>query len=247
VTVSLSRTDGVARLVLDRPDKGNALNVEMSRDIREALDEAALEPGVLVVESSTPGMFVSGADIADLRQRTRVEALARLNHNLFLALEEYPWPTVAVVDGPALGGGCELALACDMRVTTSRSTWGLPEVTLGIIPSAGGMHRLPRIVGWGVASELILSGRRIDGTEAHRIGLANRVCEPDELEEVLAGLLRDLGRASPTATQYAKEAMRAPADRSRVADAALQALCFESDDARQRLDSFLARRARSRA
>lgn len=247
MSVSLVRRDGVARLVLDRPDKGNALNAEMSRDIRAALDEAAAEPAVLVVESSTPGMFVAGADIADLRQRTRVEALARLNHNLFLALEEYPWPTVAVVDGPALGGGCELALACDVRVATSRSTWGLPEVTLGIIPSAGGMHRLPRIVGWGVASELILSGRRIDGTEAHRIGLANRVCDTEDLEGVVADLLRDLGRASPTATRYAKEAMRAPADRSRLADAALQALCFESDDARERLDAFLARRGRNRA
>ncbi|MDT0213059.1 enoyl-CoA hydratase/isomerase family protein [Rothia sp. ARF10] len=247
MSVTLTRTDGVAHLVLDRPDKGNALNVELSGDIRSALEEAAEHPGVLVIESSTPGTFVSGADIADLRRRTRVEALARLNHNLFLAIEEYPWPTVAVVDGPALGGGCELALACDMRVTTTRSTWGLPEVTLGIIPSAGGMHRLPRIVGWGVASELILSGRRIDGVEAHRIGMANRVCDVDDLDRVVADLLRDLGRASSTATRYAKEAMRAPADRSRVADAALQALCFESEDARQRLDAFLERRARSRA
>ncbi|MEU3270041.1 enoyl-CoA hydratase/isomerase family protein [Saccharomonospora sp. NPDC006951] len=237
----LDHDNGVSTLTLDRPAKRNALNVEMSQAIWRALDEAREQPGILVVRSSTPGTFVAGADIADLAQRTRVEALSRLNQDLFLKLEEFPWPSVAVVDGPALGGGCELALACDFRVGSTRSVWGLPEVRLGIIPSAGGLWRLPRLIGWAAATELIHTGRRVGAEEARQLGLLHRLCEPGELEGTMDGLLGELRKASLTAVRYAKEAMRAPQDRNRVGDAALQALCFESEDARQRLGAFLAR------
>lgn len=243
MTVILDRDGSVATLTLDRPDKRNALNVEMSEAIAAALSEARREPGVLVLRSSTPGHFVAGADIADLARRTRVEALARLNHELFLQLEEFPWPTVAVVDGPALGGGCELALACDFRVGSTRSLWGLPEVRLGIIPSAGGLWRLPRLIGWAAATDLIMTGRRIGATEARDLGLLHRLCEPEELPDTVDDLLSELSKASLTAVRYAKEAMRAPVDRNRVGDAALQALCFESPEARERLGAFLARSA----
>jgi len=241
MTARLDRDGRVATLTLDRPDKRNALNVEMSEAIAAALDEARREPCVLVVRSSTPGMFVAGADIADLAARTRVEALSRLNQELFLRIEEFPWPTVAAVDGPALGGGCELALACDFRVGTTRSRWGLPEVRLGIIPSAGGLWRLPRLVGWAAATDLIMTGRRIGAAEAREIGLLHRLCEPDELPATVDALLAELSAASLTAVSYAKEAMRAPADRGRIGDAALQALCFESAEARERLGAFLTR------
>lgn len=241
MTVRLERAGTIITMTLDRPDKRNALNVEMSEAISTALDEARREPGVLVVRSSTPGNFVAGADIADLAKRTRIEAMSRLNHELFRKLEEFPWPSVAVVDGPALGGGCELALACDFRVGSTRSLWGLPEVRLGIIPSAGGLWRLPRLIGWPAATDLILSGRRIGAQEALEMGLLHRLSEPEELEETVDGLVGELAKASLTAVSYAKEAMRAPADGGRVADAALQALCFESDDARERLGAFLAR------
>ncbi|ASR36124.1 hypothetical protein BAY61_15170 [Prauserella marina] len=239
--VRLDHDNGVNTLTLDRPAKRNALNVEMSEAISGALDQAREQPGILVVRSSTPGTFVAGADIADLAQRTRAEALSRLNQQLFLKLEEFPWPSVAVVDGPALGGGCELALACDFRVGSSRSLWGLPEVRLGIIPSAGGLWRLPRLIGWAAATELIYTGRRVGADEARQLGLLHRLCEPAELEGTMDGLLGELRKASLTAVRYAKEAMKAPHDRNRVGDAALQALCFESEDARQRLGAFLAR------
>lgn len=244
MTVTLTRVGQCTVLTLDRPDKRNALNVEMSQAISDALDKARQDPSILLIRSSTAGTFIAGADIADLSRRTRVEALSRLNHELFLKLEEHPWPTVAVVDGPALGGGCELALACDFRVASTRSLWGLPEVRLGIIPSAGGLWRLPRLVGWAAATDLIMTGRRITAEEARAMGLVNRLSEPEDLDAEVEQLVEDLAAASLTAVRYAKEAMRAPADRNRVGEAALQALCFESDDAKQRLGAFLARTAK---
>lgn len=225
----------------DRPEKHNALNVEVSQALDALLTEHHDTELPLVLASSTPGMFVAGSDVASLRTRTLDDSLNRLNGTLFQRLEDHPWPTIAVVDGPALGGGCELALACDFRVASSRSLWGLPEVRLGIIPSAGGLWRLPRLVGWGAAVDLITTGRRIDADEADRFGMLSRLSPPDDLDDTTDQLLDDLRRASPAAVRLAKEAMRATPDHRRLVDALAQAVSLSGEDTQQRLDAFLSR------
>jgi enoyl-CoA hydratase len=238
--------DGAGRVAVDvtpaavvvsfiRPEKRNAIDPAASAAIADALDRAVAVPRPVVFRSATRGMFVAGTDLDGLRRRTVEDSLDRLNGRLFQRVAEHPWPTVAVVEGWALGGGCELALACDLRVSTSDASWGLPEVRLGLVPSAGGMTRLAALVGTGAATDLILSGRRIDGVEAHRLGLVQRLAAADDLDATLDRVLDDLGRAAPLAQRLAKEAMRVVGDRHRLVDATAQALCIASDDAQQRI------------
>lgn len=233
--------EDAVRVRIDRPEKHNALNVEVSHALDAVLTEHRDTRLPLVLSSTTPGMFVAGSDVASLRERTLDDSLARLNGTLFQRIEDHPWPTIAVVDGPALGGGCELALACDLRVASTRSIWGLPEVRLGIVPSAGGLVRLPRIVGWSAGVDLIMTGRRIGADEADRIGLISRLAEPAGIEATLGDLLADLAKASPLATRLAKEAMRAAPDHRRLVDALAQAVSLSGQDAQERLDAFLSR------
>lgn len=228
-------------LLFDRPEKRNALNRQLSRAISLALSAAESSARPLVLRSRTPGMFVGGADVAELKERSVEDSLSRLNARLFQQVFEYPWPTVAVVDGAALGGGCELALACDFRITSDRAQWGLPEVRLGIIPSAGGLTRLARLVGVGTANDLVLTGRRVDGHEALKLGLVHRAVPAGELDAGLAALLHELGRAAPLAVRLAKEAMRVEGDHHRLVDAAAQALCIGSDEAQSRLQALVDR------
>ncbi|MGW3614017.1 enoyl-CoA hydratase/isomerase family protein [Micromonospora sp. NPDC005163] len=231
-------------LTLDRPEKRNALNADLSDALAEAVLACAETPLPLVIRSEAPGMFVAGADVAQLRARTVGENLERRNSRLFQLVADHPWPTVALVDGAALGGGCELALACDLRVSTPDAWWGLPEVRLGIVPSAGGLTRLAELVGRGCAHDLVFSGRRIRGSEAARIGLVQRLAD-GSLDETLDALLADLAPASPFAVRLAKEAMRVTGDRHRLVDAAAQALCIAQPDTQARLAAMLQKRSRS--
>lgn len=232
------RHDAVV-VAFDRPEKRNALSASMSRMLGEILTEHEATPLPLVLTSTNPGMFVAGTDLADLRDRTFDESLARTNARLFRRLEEHPWPTIAMVDGPALGGGCELALACDIRVGTPNAVWGLPEVRLGLVPSAGALHRLPDLVGRSRATELILTGRRIDNDEAHRIGLVQRVAAADAAATVLDDLLAEFASCSLDAVRLAKEAMRIGGDPGRLVDALAQAHRIDSEDTMRRLDRLL--------
>ncbi|WP_324276727.1 enoyl-CoA hydratase/isomerase family protein [Blastococcus brunescens] len=194
--------------------------------------------------SVTPGMFVAGTDIPSLLKRTLHDSLGRINSRLFQRIADHPYPTVAVVAGAALGGGCELALACDFRITTADALWGLPEARLGLIPSAGGLTRLSTLVGAGAATDLVLTGRRITGEEARAIGLASRLAgtdSPDGLDAALDQLLQQLAACAPMAQRLAKEAMRVDGDRHRLVDAAAQALCISTDDAQQRLQALVNR------
>jgi enoyl-CoA hydratase/carnithine racemase len=184
-------------------------------------------------------MFVAGADLNELRRRTVGESLARLNQRLFQQVHDHPWPTIAVVDGWALGGGFELALACDFRLSTAEAVWGLPEVRLGIIPSGGALCRLEALIGRSRATELILTGSRIDGSRAYEIGLVQRLANRDGLELALDDLVGALGRTSMQAVRLAKEAMRVRGDRHRMVDATAQALCIASDDTQARIAAQL--------
>lgn len=240
-SLTFDRSERAVTVGFTRAEKRNALDLSTSRALDAALDEAAEIALPLVLRSATPGMFVAGTDVAALRERTVEDSLGRVNARLFQRVEDHPWPTIAVVDGWALGGGCELALACDLRITTEQARWGLPEVRLGIIPSGGGLTRLAHLVGGSVASDLVLTGRRIDGVEAHRVGLAQRLTTPEQLDHTLDELLDELGATSTQAVRLAKEAMRVDGDRHRLVDAAAQALCIESDEAQGRIAALLER------
>jgi enoyl-CoA hydratase len=226
-------------VLFDRPERRNALSVDMSRALDQVLDRYATTPLPLVLRSATPGMFVAGTDIASLKARTVEDSLGRVNSALFQRLHDHPWPTVAVVEGAALGGGCELALACDFRISSEEAQWGLPEVRLGLIPSAGALTRLAELVGSGAATDLVLTGRRVRGAEAHAMGLTSRTLPAEGLDAALDELLGELAKAAPLAQRLAKEAMRVDGDRNRLVDAAAQALCIATEDAQQRLQAVL--------
>lgn len=235
-------SDRCETLLLDRPDKRNALDADLSDALLKGVLAARSSPRPLVLRSRTPGMFVAGADVAQLRERTVEESLGRRNSRLFQAIADHPYPTIAVVEGAALGGGCELALSCDLRLSSRDAWWGLPEVRLGIVPSAGGLTRLAGLVGLGRARDLAFSGRRVRGEEAAGYGLVEWI--DDDLDALLARVLDDLGAASMFAVRLAKEAMTVEGDRHRLVDAAAQALCIAQPDTQERLSAMLTRRSR---
>jgi len=239
IPIRIVRGERATTIAFTRGEKRNALDIPTSRAICTALDELDGVETPLILRSATPGMFVAGTDVASLRERTVADSLGRINSTLFRRLNEYPAPTIAVVDGWALGGGCELAIACDFRISTPSARWGLPEVRLGIIPSGGALHRLAPLIGGSMATDLVLTGRRIDGTEAHRIGLVQRLATDGDLDAALSTLLDDLGAASPFAVRLAKEAMRVQGDPSRLIDATSQALCIADDEAQRRMAELI--------
>ena len=238
-TVQVTHDDRAVTIALNRPHKRNALDVATSRSLAAAVDASVDTPLPLVFRSRAPGMFVAGTDVADLRARSVDQSLGRINSRLMRRVYDHPWPTIAVVDGPALGGGCELALACDFRVASTRSLWGLPEVRLGLVPSAGGLWRLAQIVGEALATELILTGRRLEAAEAKQAGLVTTLTEPEALDAAVAALLDALSGTSLAAVRLAKEAMRVRDDRNRLVDAAAQALSLADPDTQERLSRVI--------
>lgn len=239
--VDVERTQRAVIWRIARPEKANALDAHLRAALEEALGDAADLALPLVITSATPGMFMGGADVAELRTRTLDDALRRANVRFFAALEAHPFPTVALVDGPALGGGCELALACDFRLATTRSVWGQPEVRLGLIPSGGALWRLPRLVGWAATTDLVLTGRRVHAAEALRMGLVHRVMAPEEVPQALEELLADLAASPMTAKRVAKEIMHAAWNCSGGMEALAQAVCIGQPETQQRLERFVGR------
>ena len=214
--VEVEDRGAVRHIVLNRPEKRNALNRELTAALGSALEHAAGEAGVRVVVVRGEGaMFSSGMDLHDLRELSRKPAELRDFREPILRwwnlLEEMPKPTICQIHGAALGGAFELALAADMRVMADDAVAGIMEVRVGLIPDVGGCSRLPAIVGLGNAKELIMTGKLIDGREAHRIGFANRtapLAEPDACTEGLAG---ELLAGAPRAVAVAKHVMDAAA------------------------------------
>jgi enoyl-CoA hydratase len=232
-------------VTLDRPGKRNAIDADMVAALHEVCDRVERAPRLLLLTGGSAGIFAAGADIAQLRDRGRLDALAAINSALFARIRALPLPTVAALDGPALGGGAELAYACDLRVCTSRTVFGQPEVRLGIIAGAGATHRLPALVGEARAKELLFTGRRVDATEALTIGLVNRVvAEPAELMDAAHGLLDEIAKGSPLALRLTKLAVDAPTGAHPHLDLVSQAVLFDDDEKRRRMTDFLERRNR---
>lgn len=244
MSLRVERRPGVVTVGIDRPDKRNAIDEAMVDELRTVLaDGARGEPAVLIIHSTTPGMFVAGADIAELRGRGADDALRAINAGLFESLEAYRWPTIAAVDGYALGGGCELALACDLRIATPRAKFGQPELNLGILAGAGGNWRLAAAVGQTLARRMLYTGSLLDGAAALDAGLVESLHEPDDLLAAAESLAATIGERSWRALELTKLALRQHRPATTSFDVAAQALLFESDDKHARMTAFLERRS----
>jgi len=210
--IELKRDGALARLVVERPEALNALSFRTLDEMDAALDEVAAEAtiGLLVISGQGPKSFVAGADIGELRglDRDRGMEVARRGQALYDRIDNLPIPVIAAVNGFALGGGCELALACDIRIAADNAVFGLPEAKLGVIPGYGGTQRLPRLVGPGFALEMILSGRMVKAEEALARGLVNRVVPAAELEAAVRELAGTILANGPLALRAAKEAVK---------------------------------------
>jgi enoyl-CoA hydratase len=246
--IRITIEEGIATIVVDRPSVKNALNLETVDEFHAALRDLApqRDVGVLVITGGGESAFVSGADINDIRARQRDDGLAAINSTLFSAVERFPRPTIAAVNGYALGGGCELALACDIRVAADTAKFGQPELGLGIIPGAGATQRLPRIVGRGWASHLILTGEIIDARQALEIGLVTAVMPASQLQVRTRELARRILRQGPLAARLAKLALAASSrvdlDSGLMIETLAQALCYASEDKQEGTTAFLEKR-----
>lgn len=246
-TVQVDSQGGIAVVTLNRPEVRNAINLKMVGDLHAALDALAADAAtrVLILTGAGGAAFASGADIRELRERRAADALRGINSGLFLKVEQFPLPTIAAVRGFALGGGCELALACDLRIAGESARFGQPEVGLGILPAAGATYRLPRIVGWGRAREMILTGRILDAREALDIGLVNRVVPDGRVLEETRALAALIASKGPLALKAAKLVLAASAcgpDAGHAAERLGQGILFESHDKREGMSAFLAGR-----
>jgi len=238
----------LSTLTVSRPQARNALDTDTVEEFHRALDEV-LQGGatVLIVTGAGDKAFVSGADINAIRARGRADALLSINSRLMSAVENHEAVTIAAVNGYALGGGCELALACDLRVASETAVFGLPEPALGIIPGAGGTQRLPRIVGLGRAKEMILTGARWDARQALAAGLVSEVVPAAELLPAARRLAERVLALGPLAVRLAKMALNAssqmPLAAGLVYESTAQAITFDSKDKMEGTTAFLEKRA----
>lgn len=250
-TIGIAREEGgIALLTVNRPDKLNALNAETVRQLDDVLRDVRADDEVraIVLTGAGEKAFVAGADIAELAEMGPIDGVqvSRAGQDTFRLLERMPKPVIAAVNGFALGGGLELALACHVRLASSRAKFGLPEVRLGIIPGYGGTVRLPRLVGRGRALELMLTGEMIGAAEAYRIGLINRIEEPDVLLDAARTMARAMAANGPIAIALALEAvdrgMSTTIDDAQVLESNLFGLLAATDDMREGMRAFLEKR-----
>jgi len=245
--IKLEQEDALWILTINRPDVRNALDAPTVQEVQTALDTLdTARPGVLIITGAGERAFVSGADIGDLRTRTKIQALEAINTGLFARVENFVWPVIGAVNGFALGGGCELALACDIRIASENARFGLPEASLGIIPAAGGTQRLPRLVGLSRAKEWVLTGDIYDAREAERIGLVSRVVPIAELMPTAKEMARKILARAPLAVRLAKIALnassRAPLDTGLTLEMLAQGILFDSKDKYEGMTAFLEKR-----
>jgi enoyl-CoA hydratase len=249
-TLLFELSDGLARVTINRPDKLNALNGTVIAELGDAVTRIETDAAVrgVILTGSGQKAFVAGADIAELTAQTPMAGKARsiLGQQVFRRLERCGKPVVAAVNGFALGGGCELAMACHIRIAAEHARFGQPEVKLGIGPGYGGTARLPRLVGKGRALELLLSGAMIDAAEACRIGLVNRVVPADKLLAEAETLLRTILENGPLAIRACLEAVDAGLETSLDQALLLEAnhfgLLSATEDMREGTRAFLEKR-----
>ena len=248
-TLLVERRGRVAVITINRPQKLNALNIQTRAEGAAALEELREDESVRVVVITGAGekAFVAGADIAEFEGRTAVSQRDVMTaRSLFTAVDTFPKPVIAMINGFCLGGGCELALSCDIRVASETARFGQPEINLGIIPGGRGTQRLTRLVGEGKAMELILTGDMIDAQTAYNLGLVNLVVPAADLEAKTMELANRIAEKSPVALRMAKEAVKTAArsslDEGLRREIDLFALTFSSQDKDEGVRAFLEKR-----
>ncbi|HET7274028.1 MAG TPA: enoyl-CoA hydratase-related protein [Longimicrobiaceae bacterium] len=249
--LQLDVEDGICTLAVNRPDKLNALNHETILELGRAVEEIAADDAIggVIVTGTGPKAFVAGADIAELAKMGPIDGveISRLGQRVFRSIELSRKPVIAAVNGFALGGGCELALACHLRVASDTARFGLPETKLGIIPGYGGTLRLPRIVGKGRALEMILTGEMVGAEEALRIGLVNRVFPAEGLMKGARELMMTILRNGPIALALGIECttrgMEMAVDDGLALESNLFGLLAATSDMREGMGAFMEKRA----
>ena len=247
----LEISDGIATVTVNRPAALNAMNRATLNELEAVVAEITGNPDIRVAILTGAGTkaFVAGADIAVMRDMTSTQAreLALKAHGIYAAIEQSAKPFIAAVNGYALGGGCELAMACDIRIAAETARFGQPEINIGILPGFGGTQRLPRLVGKGRALELILTGEMIDAREALRIGLVNRVTAPEKLLDEARQLAGKIASKGLVALQLCKQAvcngLEMDITKGCAYEAELFAYSFSTDDQKEGMGAFLEKRA----
>ena len=242
--------DGIAVISINNPKSLNALNTETIEELGACINAVAADSAVkgLIITGAGPKSFVAGADISEMVNSgaEKGRSFAMLADKVFSSLEALPIVTIAAVNGYALGGGCELAMACDIRVASDNAIFGQPEVGLGIIPGFGGTQRLARLIGKGRAKELILTTDRINAEEAYRIGLANKVTTKEELLTVCTDMIRRVLKNGPFAVAVAKRCIESGMDMDLQNGLQMEAdafgLCFATDEKMEGMTAFLEKR-----
>lgn len=248
-TITIEKRGAVAILTINRPDKLNALNMKVHEEGVEALDALKSDDSVRVVVLTGSGekAFIAGADISEFVEATPV-AQRDLFHErtLFNTIDSFPKPVVAMINGFCLGGGNELALACDIRIGSEKARFSQPEINLGIMPGGGGTQRLARLIGEGRAMELCLLGDMIDAETAYKFGLLNHVFPIDQLEEETMKIAEKIAEKAPIALQLTKEAVkfasRSNLDEGLRREVDLFAICFSTEDKKEGVAAFLEKR-----
>jgi enoyl-CoA hydratase/carnithine racemase len=237
-TIAVEESGDRVVVTLRRPQARNAINAAMVRELHEVCADLEERPRLLLL-TGAGGTFAAGADIGELRDRGREQALQGINSRLFDRIARLPLPTVAAVDGWALGGGAELAYACDVRLASPTATFGNPEPGLGILAAAGACWRLRELLGASVAKQVLLAGRRLDADDANRLGLVAEIVPAEELLKRAHALLDRMARQGALALRLTKLVTDAPGGHP-VTDDLAQAILFESQDKHTRMDAFLA-------
>jgi enoyl-CoA hydratase len=242
--------NGILFVTIDRPKVLNALNAQTVREIGQVFDEALDDDAVrcVIVAGGGEKAFVAGADINELAKMTPISGkkTSELGQDVFNRIERFPKPVIAAIQGFALGGGCELALACHIRIASEKAQIGLPEVSLGIIPGYGGTQRMVRLLGKGKALELICTAERINAAEAEKIGLVNKVVAPDQLLAAAEEMAGKIASKSPVAVAAAIEAVNSGSDMSQdegqLLEATLFGLLCSTEDMKEGMSAFLEKR-----
>lgn len=243
--------EGIATIIINRPEKMNALNRGVRIELRKVLEEIKANEAikVLIMTGAGEEAFVAGADIMDLQKMDQwqmMNFLSTLSQQLYTDFSILDIPVIGMINGHCLGGGLELALASDIRIASENARFGLPEILLGIMPSAGATQRLPGLIGPAIAKELMFTGRIIDAQEAFRIGLVNRVVPKEKLREEVWELARDLAKKSPMALKMIKRSVnkgyQVPSEVGLAYEALAQCLLFTTEDHREGISAFLEKR-----
>jgi len=249
--VRYGKKDGIARVTVDRPNVLNALNTATWSDLRKAFEDARDDIAIrgVILTGTGDKAFIAGADITELAQISAVEAerSSRFGQQVLDLIENLGKPVIAAVNGFALGGGCETAMACTIRIAVESAKFGQPEVALGLLPGGGGTQRLPRLVGKGRALQLILSGDMISAQEAHRIGLVNEIVPSAQLIPRAEAILAKMASNSPVAIRLALDAVNKGCETSQneglLLEAAYFGLCAATEDKTEGTTAFLEKRA----